>query len=200
MEKIFTDIYENKVWGDNSLNEYNGSSGEGSTVFFNKDTYIPFLKKIIIDRGIKTVVDLGCGDFLCGKLIYDDLNVTYTGYDVYKKIVDYNLKSYSLPKYNFMHLDILNKKEEIKEGDLCILKDILQHWNLNNIYAFLDYLVESKKFKYILICNCSNQKTDNTNAGDGGSMPLSCDYLPLKKYNPKKILNYQTKEICIIEI
>ena len=26
------------------------------------------------------VVDLGCGDFVCGNLIYDSLNIKYTGY------------------------------------------------------------------------------------------------------------------------
>jgi hypothetical protein len=35
----------------------------------------------------------------------------------------------------------LNKKEDIIGGDLCILKDILCHWKLNNIYTLLDYLV-----------------------------------------------------------
>jgi len=29
MEQVFTAVYENKVWGDNQLREYNGSSGGG---------------------------------------------------------------------------------------------------------------------------------------------------------------------------
>ena len=200
MEKTFTNIYERKIWGNNKNTEYNGSSGHGSTLKYNKDTYIPFLKKFITDNNIKNIVDLGCGDFICGKIIYDDLDILYTGYDAYKKVIDYNSKKQSLPKYSFIHLDFCKNKENIINGDLCILKDVIQHWSLDNIYTFLDYLVEHKKFKYILICNCCNQRKDNTNIKNGSFRTLSCEYFPLKKYNPKKLYNYHTKEISVIEI
>jgi hypothetical protein len=75
MESVFTNLYENKNWGDNNNPEYSGSSGNGSEINYNKDTYVPFLKKFIIDNNIKTVIDLGCGDFKCGRLIYGDLDV-----------------------------------------------------------------------------------------------------------------------------
>ena len=97
-------------------------------------------------------------------------------------------------------MDFCNNKETIIEGELCILKDVIQHWSLKNIYNFLDYLIEHKKFKYILICNCCNQTTDNTDIKDGDFRCLSCDYLPLKKYNPTKIFNYQSKEVSFIQI
>ena len=197
MNETFTYIYENKVWGDNNNNEYNGSSGGGSDIDFNKDTYVPFLQNFIINNNIKNIVDLGCGDFKCGKLIYDMLDIKYTGYDTYKKIIIYNLKHNPLPKYFFKHLDFYNNKEIIIKGDLCILKDVIQHWKLNEIYTFLDYLVENKIFKYILISNCCNQTTDNPE-NDGRYTPLSVDFFPLKKYNPVKLYNYHTKEVSVI--
>jgi hypothetical protein len=200
MESVFTHIYENNVWGNNNSTEYNGSSGGGSEINFNRDTYIPFLKKFITDNNIKTIVDLGCGDFRCGKLIYDDLNILYNGYDAYKKIIDYNSKQYLFSKYSFTHLDFCNNKESILTGELCILKDVIQHWSLENINTFLDYLIEYKKFKFILICNCCDQVQDNTDISNGGSRPLSCEYFPLKKYNPIKLFNYHTKEVSVIEI
>jgi len=80
------------------------------------------------------------------------------------------------------------------------LKDVIQHWSLENIYNFLDYLVESKKCKYILICNCCRQKQDDTDIINGSFRNLSCDYFPLKKYNPKKLYNYHTKEVSVIGI
>jgi hypothetical protein len=200
MEHIFTNVYETNVWGNNNNTEYNGSSGGGSSIEYNKDTYVPFLKKFITDNNIKTIVDVGCGDFRCGKLIYDDLHISYTGYDAYKRVIEYNSKHYSLPKYSFSHLDFCNNKEKIIGGDLCILKDVIQHWSLSNIYTFLDYLIEHKKFKYILICNCCNQIQDNTDIQDGGWRALSCDYLPLKKYNPVKVYKYHSKEVSVLTI
>ena len=203
MEEVFTNIYENNIWcnGNNISVEYNGSSG--STIDNNKNTFVPFLKKFIIDNNVKSVVDLGCGDFLCGKLIYDDLNISYTGYDTYKKLIDYNSKHYSLSKYSFIHLDFFNNKESIINGELCILKDVLMRWNLGSIYIFLDYIFECKKFKYILISNCCNQTQDDTDIKNEEWRPLSYKYLSLKKYNPKNLYNFMSnskKEVSIIEI
>lgn len=200
MEQIFTKVYENKVWGNNNISGYNGSSGGGSDIHYNKNSYIPVVKKFIIDKNISQVADLGCGDFRCGPLLYDDLDIRYTGYDTYKKVIEYNSTIYALPKYSFNHLDFYNNKESIQNGELCILKDVLQHWPLENIYTFLDYIVDNKKFKYILICNCSYQQQDNTNITLGGFRPLSCNYFPLKKYNATKIYKYDTKEVSIIEL
>ena len=200
MENVFTNIYEKKIWGDNRIYNYNGSSGGGSEIEYNITNYIPFIKKFIIDNNIKSITDLGCGDFKCGPLIYSDLDISYIGYDAYKKIIDYHSTQYFAPKYSFHHLDFCNNKELIADGELCILKDVLQHWSLNNIYSFLDYLVDNKKFKYILICNCSNQIQDNTDIPDGSMRPLSINYLPLKKYNPQLLATYDSKEISLIKI
>jgi hypothetical protein len=203
MEEVFTNIYEQCHWGNNNHSEYSGSSGMGSEIQNNEHTYVPFLKKFITDKNIKTVVDLGCGDFVCGKLIYDDLDVSYTGYDTYKKIIDYNTKQFEpFPKYSFIHLDFCNNKENIINADLCILKDVIMHWPIDSIYSFLDYIVENKKFKYILICNCCDQTEHDSNIVTGQWRQLSCDYYPLKKYNPLKIYNFMSnveKEVSIIE-
>jgi hypothetical protein len=193
-------VYEHKLWGNNNIAEYNGSSGGGSTINYNENTYVPFLKKFITDNNIKNIADLGCGDFICGNAIYNDLDIIYNGYDTYDKLIEYHKSTNINTKYNFIHLDFYNNREKIISGDLCILKDVIQHWSLQSIYNFLDYLVQSKKFKYILICNCSHQRRDNTDIQIGDWRPLSYKYLPLKKYNPVLLYNYQSKEVSVIEI
>ena len=199
MEDIFTNIYENKIWGDNKNSKYSGSSGDGSFIENNKE-YIKLIKNIIKEYKIANIVDLGCGDFKTGRIIYDDLDINYIGYDVYKTLIDYHNTQYTESKYTFKHLDIYTNKESILGADLCILKDVLQHWSINEIYTFMDYLVETKKFKYILLINCCNQKYDNQICDNTRWRPLSCDFLPLKKYNAIKLLNYNTKEVSIIDI
>lgn len=200
MEEIFTYIYENCIWGDNGIEGYKGSSGWGSDLTFNELTFIPFLKGLIKSKNITTITDLGCGDFKCGLSIYDDLDVYYTGYDVYKKIVEHNKKIHPSEKYNFIHLDFCNNPVTIKSSDLCILKDVLQHWKTEDIYQFLDYITSSKKFKYILIVNCCDQREDNEDITTGNWRQLSCHYLPLKKYSPKLLFKYATKEVSLIEL
>lgn len=216
MESIFTNIYENKHWGDNGRSEYNGSSGSGSDVEYNISTYVPLVKNIIRKLDIKSVNDMGCGDFRCGDLIYDEFDISYYGYDVYKKVVDYNNHTYKRKnrysfnmdpgnqlvyhKYTFRHLDFCTYKTEIRKADLIILKDVLQHWRLHDIYDFLDYICAHKIAKYILICNCCNQTCDNTDIPAGSCRGLSAKYYPLKKYSPEIIYYYQTKEVSIIKV
>jgi len=197
-ETIFTNIYENCIWGNNYNPYYRGSSGEATSLTYNFEIFIPFLKKFILDNKIKTIVDLGSGDFRCGREIYENLDITYYGYDVYKKIIDYLSTYFLTPKYNFIHLDFINSKENIINADLCIIKDTLQHFSNNNIYELLDYFTLNNKFKYILIINCCQQSVDNIDINNGEWRPLSCYFLPLKKYNPIKLFNYNSKEVSLI--
>ena len=198
--KIFTNIYEKCIWGTNNNSMYKGSSGDGSDIEYNIKTYIPFLKTFIKQNDIRSIVDLGCGEFRCGPYIYNDLDIKYTGYDAYNKVVQRNTSIYPIVKYNFIHLDIVNNKEEIISGDICILKDVMQHWTTDEINIFLDYLIASKKFKYILLCNCSYQDIDSYHSREGEHLfrPLSANYQPLKKYNPKILYTYESKEISVI--
>ena len=80
-EQIFTNCYENLVWGDNKNINYKGSSGDGANIEFNKD-FIVFLKNFITTNNIKSIVDLGSGDFKCGREIFEKLNINYYGYDI----------------------------------------------------------------------------------------------------------------------
>jgi len=197
---VFTNIYETCLWGNNNDPNYKGSSGGGSSIECNKDAYIPFVKDFINQHNIKNVIDLGCGDFRCGMYIYDDLNVHYTGYDAYCKVIENNKNKYPSDKFSFYNLDLYNKKEEILSGDLCILKDVLQHWNSEEIYNFMDYITSSGKFKYILLCNCCDQSYNDRELNSEQFGPLSCEQFPLKKYNPKRLFKYDTKEVSLIEL
>ena len=199
-EEIFTSIYTRCYWGSNQDKKYKGSSGQGSALNYNKNTYIPFLREFIKDKNIQTVVDLGCGDFRCGPSLYYDLDIIYHGYDAYKSLIDKHLEEDLSPKYNFYHLDFFGKKEEIIPGDLCILKDVLQHWSTSDINIFLEYLIRTKKFKYILITNCSHQKSVNREIKTGDYRPLTCEELPLKKYGATKQLKWDTKEVSLITV
>ena len=107
------------------------------------------MKNFITNNNIKTVVDLGCGDFKCGELIYDDLDIKYTGYDTYKKMIDYNLKQHSMPKYFFEHLNFFDNKE--KSVFTCCEKGIPKQW-----YLYIPYM-KFPKIQYDRILEIINQ-------------------------------------------
>ena len=206
--EAFTKVYENNIWGDNNDSNYEGSSGTGSDIKYNIKTYVPFLKHFIKKYKIKNVVDLGSGDFLVGLLIYDKMGVNYTGYDAYKTLVDFNNKKYEgYGDYKFIHSDFraLGERKKIVPAELCILKDVVQHWPTADIINFIDYLVESKKFKYILLINCftgnpENNATHRTNIKPGEFSALSSKTYPLNKYNLEVIYTWDTKEVSLLSI
>ena len=202
MEPIFTNIYEGKHWGNNNNPAYNGSSGDGSSVEYNRLTYAPLLRTFIKMNKIKSVVDCGCGDWRSGEILYGGLGLDYLGLDTYKKVIEHNQTEH--PDYKFQHMDFYTQKEEIPAADLLILKDVIQHWKTEEIYSFLDYLTTVKKHKYILMVNCSYQKEDDqpippSVEGTYRFRPLSANFLPLKKYNPNILFTYHTKEASVIE-
>lgn len=190
-ENIFTLTYQKNIWGDNKNLNYKGSSGYGSKIDFLKPVYIPFIKNFITLNGIKSIVDLGCGDFISGQEIYDNIkNISYTGYDVYKDLINYHNKTYNnSSKYKFIHLDILEQKNEIIDADLYIIKDLFQHWTNNEIISFLSYIINKKNFKYILITNSFAEKEFiDIEQNVGAYRPLSARFFPLKQFQPVVLL------------
>jgi len=194
MEEWFTDIYNKCEWGNNNNKLYKGSSGSGSSLSVN-ETYISNLRDFFKRNNIESVVDIGCGDWQSSYLIYQDMNIKYTGYDCYKDVV--NANSILFPGYEFKHLDVFKDREELIDADVYILKDILQHWTCKEIDQFLECLLK-KNFKYIIICNCSGQTMDYQDY-PLRSRPLSINFYPLKKYPFSKWFTYSTKEVSILE-
>lgn len=160
MERTFTSIYQNCVWGDNGDPNYKGSSGGGSGVEYNAE-YIRFVKEFIAKNEIESVVDIGCGDWRVGEAIFGDSSVEYTGYDVYGDLVDHLNKRHANQKTNFVKLDSSKEKDKIKDADMLICKDVLQHWDDKSVVEFVDWIGRSNKFKYALVTNCRS--------GHGGS-------------------------------
>jgi len=193
-EIIFTNVYNTDTWGTNleflpagqEVPSYKGASGYGSTMRVLSAEYIPFLQNFIISNNIKSVADLGCGDFIAGENTYNSIkNIEYTGYDVYKDMIDYLNTRYKATRFKFKHLDILQDVEQIHDADLYILKDVLQHWTWDEINRFLASLVK-KNFKYILLSNaCDIESFPVSDISKTGKFrPISATQPGLKAFNP----------------
>jgi len=187
----FTNIYNTNYWIK--------GSGSGSYIE-NTIIYNNYISEFIKNNNIITITDIGCGDWQSSYLIYQQFdNIDYMGLDCVNSIIETNNKNF--PKYKFYTLDILCNIDLIRDSELYIIKDVLQHWKLKDIYNFLDKLV-TKKFKYIIITNNGKQNYDNLELDHiGNGRGLKCDFLPLKKYNAQLLLEYfggENKHMCII--
>jgi tRNA G46 methylase TrmB len=198
MEHVFTDIYQNKLWGDNREKGYLGSSGPGSRLEFNIP-YIQFVKKFINDNMIQTIVDIGCGDFKCMNEVLKNSNADkYTGIDIYKELIDSHNLTYNTTntELQFIHMDVT--KSNPPPADLCIIKDVFQHWPFFEIEGFLRRVTQNKLYEYILITNDQSGVFDfDTHVG--GYHPLKAISYPLYLFKAQKVFEYPHREVCLIK-
>lgn len=120
MSEAFARAYKDGQW-------HNGS-GSGSSPA-NTVLYRTFLQAYLRSNMIRSVVDVGCGDWQFSKLI-DWTGVSYFGIDVVPGIVRLNTLHHSRwagdMMIRFAEMDGLDGP--LPDADLVICKDLLQHW------------------------------------------------------------------------
>lgn len=182
-ERIFTEIYDTGYWGRNS--EGKGFSGPGSTVE-NAAPYVSFLENFIYANDVKSVVDVGCGDWTFSQHIrWGD--VQYTGYDIVKSVIEANQLKFASPTIKFLHGNAIDI--ELPEADLLICKDVLMHLTNEDIALFLKQL---GKYRHCLITNNIDRYTwssDNRPIETGRFRPLDLTKPPFN-VNGVKVFTY----------
>ena len=141
---IFSSIYERGEWGvDENMK---GNSGTGSDPQ-NAKMYITFLQNYLAEHNIKSVVDLGCGDWRIGKSINWD-GIKYLGVDVVDSVVSQNAKNFSAANVSFMKAD--GSDYDLPKADLLICKEVLQHLPFKDIKNIVK---QFGKFKHCILVN-----------------------------------------------
>jgi SAM-dependent methyltransferase len=142
VEQIFSEIYESNSWGGKPGEFY---SGDG-TYSPNVPQYINKVEEIIKTHNIKSILDIGCGDFRVMSQIVDKVDVMYTGGDVVKGLVDRNQQQFGNAKTRFLQLNAID--DELPQADLVTIRQVLQHLSNEQILKIIPKL---SKFKYVLI-------------------------------------------------
>lgn len=137
--RVFGHIYEQDHW--------DGGSGVGSAPDAT-EPYRSVLARMLPSTDIRSVVDVGCGDWQLGSLV-DWSAVDYLGLDVVPAVVDRNKARFAGPKVRF---DLVDARLETPPGaDLLLAKDVLQHWSNADVDAFLR--TNLRRYRYCLITN-----------------------------------------------
>jgi SAM-dependent methyltransferase len=179
IETVFTEIYDNCVWGSNE-NGF-GISGGGSTLEATV-VYREFLQSFFLKHDIHSVVDFGCGDWEFSRTINWD-GIDYIGYDVVARLISQNQEKYGAPNIHFYHGNGLNV--DLPSADLLVCKDVLQHLSNEDIAIFLNQL---HKFKFCLITNDVG-KNEQIKAGLYRGLDLTKPPFSLKAH---KVLLYDS--------
>ncbi len=137
--RVFDEIYQTHFWGN--------GSGSGSS----PDATLPyreFLTRYLRDNRIRSVVDLGCGDWQFSRLI-DWSGIRYHGFDAAKRVVLSNLEEFSNENVTF---SVMESYEAIPTAELLIIKDVLQHLSNQEINRIVQELIP--RFDRTLVTNC----------------------------------------------
>lgn len=135
--RVFEEIYRNNAWS--------AGSGLGSAEETTRP-YRHFLEQFIPTNRIRSVVDLGCGDWQLARLI-DWTGVRYTGLDVSGIALERARKT-APTSFKFSQFDAFS--DVLPEADLLIVKDVLQHWPIKEIIRFLP---QTSRFRFSLLTN-----------------------------------------------
>ena len=179
LNKQFDAIYSVNSWGV--------GSGFGSLPQFTTG-YREFLQNFIAEHDIKTIADVGCGDWQFSRLM-DFSKVQYTGYDVASKVVARNQELYSTDNIKFVLYD--GDFERVAPADLLICKDVLQHLPNDYVQRFLQIL---PKFKYALISNSISEAHPENNNVD---LPVAGGFRTLDLTKPP--FNLKAKQVYKID-
>ena len=106
---------------------------------------------LLTNNNIRNIVDLGCGDFwimrhVLGTLSKTGYNFFYTGIDVVEDLINYNAARFRHPNIKFLCMDAA--EEPLPDGDILIVRQVLQHLNNADIKKILS---KTSKFKFLFI-------------------------------------------------
>ena len=115
--------------------------------------YIETLIPLLTNNGIRNIVDLGCGDFWIMRHVLEALskagyNFFYTGIDVVADLISYNAEHFRHPNIRFICRDVTIDNEPLPDGELLIIRQVLQHLSNADIKTILG---KALKFKYLFI-------------------------------------------------
>lgn len=161
---IFGEVYSRSYWGDGDQGFF---SGDGSSVA-NTSAYEAFVVDFVRSRGVRRVVDIGCGDFQVASRIIEQLDpgVEYCGVDVVPELVEHLQSRFSTHRISFACIDAVD--EILPEGDLVLVREVLQHLSNADVQSVLSNI---GRFDYALITNSVHRRAVDLNVDlPSGSM------------------------------
>lgn len=184
-KQIFTEIYDTQGWGG-----WNGV-GPGSTEEDGARPFLDYLQSFIdLHDDIKTVVDMGCGYGELLKNIKFPKDTKYLGLDIVESVIKFNKEHYVRDNFSF---DTVEKLEDLAtyHGDLLMLKDVIQHWTIDQILFAKKHIIPN--FKYAIIVNniyTVYPTVQNSAIRTGDSRPLDLKKAPFFM-NPEHVEDYK---------
>lgn len=195
--QLFNLIYAKGTWGKNENGE--GTSGSGSHSSELVVPYIQAVRTYVVNNTAtpRTIVDLGCGDFNIGSKLCD-LAENYIACDVSSLILQ-RIPLQNFPQVAIRQLDITT--DRLPEGDIAILRQVIQHLSNKDIQSFLNKIKEQQPYRYLIVTEHipTAPFTANLDKPSGPNIRLSINS-GVNLTHPPFNLNYVSREtICEVQ-
>jgi len=158
----FEQIYRTGEWdtvNDGALNSGIGSRGR------YVEEYFTLLRAELLRHNVRSVADLGCGDFTIGRLIAS--LVPYVGVDIAQAVIDRNVRTHSSERVRFVRADLT--RDALPDADAAIVRQVLQHLGNAEVKAALQNVLGSYRLAIV---------TEHVYIGPGARPNVDIDHGP----------------------
>jgi SAM-dependent methyltransferase len=142
-QERFSRIYRDRAWGRAPGSAY--YSGAGSHDPAIASGYVSAVRDLISSLGECTVVDLGCGDFHIGSQLRSAAS-KYIACDVVPEMIESHRGTFADLDVDFRVIDMV--ADDLPPGDLCIIREVLQHLPNDEIAAIVPKLAQ---YRHVVI-------------------------------------------------
>jgi SAM-dependent methyltransferase len=143
LSETFDHVYARGLWGrepDGHIHSGTGSRGE---LF---DRYCELVVPELTRRGVRSLVDIGCGDFKVGAVLSRAVD-DYTGVDVSELAVTANHALHASQHCRFVRADAT--RDPLPHADAAVLKQVLQHLGNAQIESVLGNILSTYRVVFI---------------------------------------------------
>lgn len=175
--QVFQEIYERKMWGNEA-----SVSGQGSSLE-ETEAVRAALPALIGELGIKSLLDVPCGDFFwMGAL---DLDVDYTGGDIVPDLVSRNQAKYGSARRRFMRVDLT--ADALPRVDLVFVRDCLPHLAASEVRKAIANIRRSGAT--YLMTTTFDRDTDNPDIPTGMFRAINLELAPFSLGKPLRLID-----------
>lgn len=169
---IFAQIYHSGRWGGEGEFDSGTGTGTGTADENVADPYIEAVRNEVESLQLSGArfVDLGCGDFRIGRRIAP-LSGAYVGVDIVPTLIEHLEQNFGRDCISFRCIDII--QDRLPDGDVCFVRQVLQHFSNDQILKILPKLAA---YKYVFVTehipNRSKPYTPNLDKPHGPDVRL----------------------------
>jgi len=155
----FSAIYRNKAWRTDASNR--SLSGPGSELA-RTETIRQQLPGLLEALGIRTLLDIGCGDWTWMKELM--LPCDYVGIDIVDTVIRANTQLYGSDRVRFLCLDAV--EDPLPESDAVLCRDVLFHLSFEDIHRVLAKVCASRARLLLATCDMRTAINADIISGD----------------------------------